>query len=156
VRLGRTAAETRLQRTVKHSLGAAIADTLPALPSMGSIVQAQDLAQLLSPPPDLGSAIPLALVIMLTLAVVPAVLARMKGHNPVLWYLYGCVFFPGALLQAVLLPNNKRRQASLISQADELERWARLRSLGLLTEAEFEEKKRQLLQAPPGSPSRLL
>jgi hypothetical protein len=121
---------------------------------MGSNVQAQDLAQILAPPPDLGSAVPLALVIMLTLAVVPAMLARMKGHNPVVWYLYGCVFFPGALLQAILLPNNKRRQPNPISQADELERWARLRTLGLLTEAEFEEKKRQLLQASPGAPDR--
>ncbi len=91
----------------------------------------------------------MAFVISLTLAVIPAVLARMKGHNPVFWYLYGCIFFPGALVQTLLLSNIKGRRADAISQADELERWARLRDRGLLTEAEFEQKKRQLLQTAP-------
>ncbi len=113
----------------------------------------QDLTQILSPPPDLASAIPLAIVILLTLAVIPAVVARLKGHNPVFWYIYGCVFLPTAILQSLFLPNRKTRQASLTSQADELERWARLRDRGLLTEVEFEEKKRQLLQTAPGAPS---
>ena len=64
-------------------------------------MQPQDLVQLLSPPGDISTALPLAMGITVVLAVIPAVLARMKGHNPVLWYLYGCVFFPGARLQAV-------------------------------------------------------
>ena len=86
------------------------------------------------------------IVITLTLAVLPAVIANLKGHNPLLWYLYGCVFFPTALLQALLLSNRKWRGADGISQADELERWARLRDVGLLTEVEFERKKKQLLR----------
>jgi hypothetical protein len=117
-------------------------------------VSPQDLAQILTPPPDLENALPLALVIMLTLAVFPAVIANMKGHNPVVWYIYGCVFLPTALVQAILLRNRKGRQTSAISQADELERWVRLRTLGLLTEAEFEKKKRQLLQTRPDSSNR--
>jgi hypothetical protein len=115
-------------------------------------LQSQDLAQILAPPPDLASAIPLAMVISLTLAVIPAVVAHMKGHNSALWYVYGCVFFPAALLHALLLPNQKWRRAGPVSQADELERWARLRDRGLLTEGEFEQKKKQLLQTAPGTP----
>jgi hypothetical protein len=123
-------------------------------------VQPQDLAQILAPPGDISTALPLAMAITVILAVIPAVVARMKGHNPVLWYLYGCVFFPGALLQVLFLSNLKRRQMGLglqagpSSQADELERWARLRDRGLLTQVEFEEKKRQLLQAAPAAPGR--
>jgi hypothetical protein len=115
-------------------------------------LQPQDLAQILAPPPDLATVIPLALAILLTLAVIPAVVAHMKGHSPVLWYLYGCVFLPSALVQSLFLPNRKTRQANLVSQADELERWARLRDRGLLTDIEFEQKKRQLLQTAPGAP----
>jgi len=122
---------------------------------MGPIVSPQDLAQLLPDTPDLENSLRMALVVMATLAVFPAVIAHMKGHNPVLWYLYGCVFLPTALLQSILLSNRKRREAGTASQADELERWARLRTLGLLTAAEFEEKKRQLLDARPGASGRL-
>jgi hypothetical protein len=119
-------------------------------------VSPQDLAQLLPDTPDLENSLRMALVIMATLAVFPAVIANMKGHNPVLWYLYGCVFLPTALLQSILLSNKKRlTQPGAASQADELERWARLRTLGLLTEAEFDEKKRQLLEARPGESGRL-
>jgi hypothetical protein len=113
----------------------------------------QDLIQALSNPPDLSSVLPMAIVIMLTLAVIPAMVARMKGHNTLLWYLYGCVFFPSALVQSLLLPTRIKRSsdAPSMSQADELERWARLRDRGLLTDAEFEQKKRQLLRSAPGA-----
>ena len=120
----------------------------------------QDLLQLFSSPPDLAEVLPLLFVIALTLAVIPAMVARMKGHNPVLWYIYGCVFFPTAFLQSLFLPTRLKRtgdvgsQANPGSQADELERWARLRDRGLLTQAEFEEKKRQLLQTAPGGGGR--
>ena len=104
----------------------------------------------------MASVLPLTLLFMFTLAVIPAVIANLKGHNPVIWYLYGCVFFIGALIQSLLLSNQKRlradpaSRANPTSQADELERWARLRDRGLLTDAEFEQKKKQLLEAGPG------
>jgi hypothetical protein len=113
-------------------------------------MQPQDITQILEPPPDLTSVIPMAIVITLSLAVIPAMVARMKGHNWVLWYLYGCIFLPSALVQSLLLRTRIRRQSDFSSQADEVERWARLRDQGLLTDAEFERKKKQVLRSGLG------
>ena len=113
----------------------------------------EQLVSLLQPPgPGMGDNVLLyTLVFSAVLGLFPALIAYMKGRNFLLWYIYGCVFFLGAIVQVMFISNAKAKPqggataASGLSQADELERFARLKDLGILTQAEFDAKKRQLL-----------
>lgn len=93
------------------------------------------------------------LIIVLIIGLIPAMIASSKGQNFILWYLYGMALWIIALPHALLLksPEQKAREDMLLrggtSSAEELERFAALKEKGLITEAEYNAKKRAILGA---------
>jgi uncharacterized membrane protein len=82
------------------------------------------------------------------LALFPALIARSKGRNFGLWYLYGLALFLIAMIHALVLKpidEDLSRMNAMAAQADALTKFAQLKKDGLITEAEFEAKKRQLM-----------
>jgi hypothetical protein len=96
-------------------------------------------------------------ITVLIIGLIPAMIASSKGRNFLLWYVYGCALFIIALVHALLLKSQaqKAHEAMIArggtSDAEELERFARLKEQGVLTDAEFQAKKRSLLAGAKGS-----
>jgi len=94
-------------------------------------------------------------VVLLVIAIIPAMIAASKGRNFLLWYIYGVALWIIALVHSVLLKSKaqeiieakalREAVAPSHSAADEIERFAKLKDSGALTEEEFQAKKRQLL-----------
>ena len=92
------------------------------------------------------------LILAVFIGLIPAAIAKNKGHGPfVLWWLYGAAIFIVAIIHAIMLkPQGEaaRRMTAPppgFSHADEIAKLADLKEKGILTEAEFESKKAQLL-----------
>lgn len=95
------------------------------------------------------------LVFLLVIALIPAMIATSKGRNFFLWYVYGLALWIIALVHALLIKSDAQKAVEAralrdaagpqLSQAEELERFAKLKADGVITEDEFLAKKRQLL-----------
>ncbi|MBB5770855.1 hypothetical protein HNP47_000824 [Brevundimonas vesicularis] len=92
------------------------------------------------------------LIIAAFIGLIPAAVAKNKGHGPFfLWWIYGAAIFIVAIIHAIMLkPQGEaaRRMTAPppgFSHADEIAKLSDLKEKGILTEAEFQAKKAQLL-----------
>lgn len=99
------------------------------------------------------------LTLCILLGIIPGVMAHQKGRNFFLWWLYGAAIFIVAIVHVILLkplpqdePLVKPTPMTPTSEADAIEKFAKLREQGFLTEAEFNAKKAQLLGLAPEPP----
>ena len=77
------------------------------------------------------------LVIALLLAIIPARIAKGKGYSFGGFYAFGAFFFPIALIVSLLMrPKNT---------ANDLLAYKQLLDQGAITQAEFEQKKREVM-----------
>lgn len=90
-------------------------------------------------------------VLIFFLAAIPANIAGKKGYSVVGFYFFGLFFFIIALIVALCLGDKKQfrnqqiTNVNNISPADEIKKYKELLDQGAITEEEFQEKKRQLL-----------
>ncbi|MDP2765659.1 MAG: SHOCT domain-containing protein [Brevundimonas sp.] len=90
------------------------------------------------------------ILIAVVIGLIPAAIASNKGQNFFLWWLYGAALWIVAIIHAIVLkgPEQMQREAAFArggSEAQELERFAKLKAEGHISEDEFAAKKRQLL-----------
>ena len=103
----------------------------------------------------------ISLIIAAGLAFIPANIAKNKGHSFGLWWFYGWMLFIVAIIHVNFIPDNNAQQThvnagahvpycppsnSVQSAADELKKYKELKDQGVITEAEFQAKKEQLLK----------
>ena len=97
----------------------------------------------------------LGLIIAAFLGLLPAVIAQLKGRSFVLWWFYGWMLFIVALIHALCLdngnsrnrrsPNMHENNISAIGSADEIIKYKKLMDDGIITQAEFDKVKREIL-----------
>lgn len=94
----------------------------------------------------------LTLVIAAGLAFIPATIAKNKGYSFGLWWFYGWMLFIVALIHALCLSDKNKatkieavKPAVPVGVAEELQKYKNLLDNGVITRAEFEAKKKQLL-----------
>lgn len=107
----------------------------------------------------------LGLIIAAGLGLIPANIAKKKGYSFGLWWFYGWMLFIVAIIHVQFIPDKNAPQngapnvngggANYLPQngvmapqsaADELRKYKELFDEGVLTEAEFQAKKEQLLK----------
>lgn len=98
-----------------------------------------------------------SLIMAAGLAFIPATIAKNKGYNFGLWWLYGWMLFIVAIIHICLIPD-KNAQQNPVSGApqisydktqavtEEIKKYKELKDLGAITEEEFLKKKEQLLK----------
>lgn len=88
------------------------------------------------------------------LGLIPAIIAKNKGYNFGLWWLYGAAIFIVAIIHALIL-QDKNTQSAIRAQkvvsedlnvADEIRKCKQLLDDGAITEEEFEQIKKRLLK----------
>ena len=98
-----------------------------------------------------------SLVIAAGVGFIPATIAKNKGYNFGIWWLYGWMLFIVAIIHVNLIPDktalhfpsnvqtyippNAGRSA-----ADELKKYKELKNQGVITEEEFQAKKDELMK----------
>ena len=99
----------------------------------------------------------LTLVIAAFLGLIPANIAKKKGHSFGLWWFYGWMLFIAAIIHVQFIEdyNAPQKKASIpaatsfsnpaFSTADEIKKYKELWDQGIITEEEFQKKKKQLL-----------
>lgn len=105
----------------------------------------------------------LGLIIAAGLGFIPANLAKNKGHNFWLWWFYGWMLFIVAIIHVNFIPDKNSpavpqnlsttatnippvtHTSSINSVADEIKKYKELLDSGIITEEEFQAKKKQLL-----------
>ncbi len=90
----------------------------------------------------------ITLSIAALLGLIPANIAKNKGYSFGLWWFYGWMLFIVAIIHVQFIPdknNPEPKTSSNVSSADELKKYNDLKEQGVITEAEFQEKKNQLL-----------
>lgn len=89
----------------------------------------------------------ITLSIAALLGLIPANIAKNKGYSFGLWWFYGWMLFIVAIIHVQFIPdkNNPVTTSSNVSYADELKKYSELKDQGVISEAEFQEKKNQLL-----------
>ena len=105
----------------------------------------------------------IGLIIGAGLAFIPANIAKNKGYSFGLWWFYGWMLFIVAIIHVNFIPDKNAPQipinttstapstpytpnsGSIHSAADELKKYKELLDAGILTEEEFQTKKKQLL-----------
>lgn len=87
------------------------------------------------------------------LGCIPASIARRKGYSFGLWWLYGWMLFLVAMIHACFLPDKNLqnilyKQNDLVHQSavEELKKYKDLMNQGVITEEEFQNKKKKLLE----------
>lgn len=91
------------------------------------------------------------------LGCIPASIAKNKGYSFGLWWLYGWLLFIAAIIHVSLIPDKNAQQTSNRfapppaptggqSAADELKKYKELLDAGVITDEEFQEKKKKLLE----------
>lgn len=97
------------------------------------------------------------LAVAALLGLIPANIAKEKGYSFGLWWFYGWMLFIVAIIHVQFIPNknedrNGYRPSSIpycppsqTSSADELRQYKELMDQGVITEEEFERKKKQIL-----------
>ena len=103
-----------------------------------------------------------SLIIAAFLGLIPANIAKKKGHSFGLWWFYGWMLFIVAIIHVQFIEDynapkiNAASAAGLapgVSAADEIKKYRDLADQGAISEDEFQEKKNQLLGAPGSSSS---
>jgi len=95
-----------------------------------------------------------SLILAACLALIPANIAKKKGHSFGLWWFYGWMLFIVAIIHvnfiddrnAVPAQTQNYPSVGVSSAADELKKYKELLDQGVITEAEFNAKKAQLLK----------
>lgn len=103
----------------------------------------------------------ISLIIAAGLAFIPANIAKNKGYSFGLWWFYGWMLFIVAIIHVSCIPDKNAQQIpaqstaqtshapilnSERSEADEIKKYKELMDQGVITEEEFQAKKRQLLK----------
>lgn len=103
----------------------------------------------------------ISLIIAAGLAFIPANIAKNKGYSFGLWWFYGWMLFIVAIIHVSCIPDKNAQQIlaqsaaqapyapilnSERSVADEIKKYKELMDQGVITEEEFQAKKRQLLK----------
>lgn len=87
------------------------------------------------------------------LGLIPAFIAKEKGYSFGLWWFYGWMLFIVAIIHILLIPDKNApvqpvpppRKAPPIGAADEIGKFKALLDSGVITQEEFDQKKKQLL-----------
>lgn len=95
----------------------------------------------------------ISLAIAACLGIIPAVIAYKKGYSFLGWWFYGWMLFIVAFIHSLFLPDKNAKAQSSIeslmhgqSVADELKKYKELKDQGVISEEEFQAKKKQLLK----------
>lgn len=100
----------------------------------------------------------ITLAVAALLGFIPANIAKNKGHSFGLWWFYGWMLFIVAIIHVQFIEdyNAPKKEmkvvttieppGSVYSTADEIKKYKELLDQGVITEAEFNRKKQQLLQ----------
>ena len=94
----------------------------------------------------------LGLAVAAVLGLIPANIAKKKGHSFGLWWFYGWMLFIVAIIHVQFIEdynqtNTMQSYAHMNgSTADEIRKYKELSEQGIITEEEFRKKKDQLLQ----------
>lgn len=98
------------------------------------------------------------LAVAAVLGLIPANIAKNKGHSFGLWWFYGWMLFIVAIIHVQFIEdyNAPKKEMNVYttnnpstpgySTADEIKKYKELLDEGVITEAEFNRKKQQLLQ----------
>lgn len=93
----------------------------------------------------------LVLVIAAGLGLIPANIAKNKGYSFGLWWLYGWMLFIVAIIHVQFIPNlnepdnNQQRYVPPAGSAEEIRKYKALLDDGMITQQEYDQKKKQLL-----------
>lgn len=102
----------------------------------------------------------ITLFIAAMLGLIPANIANQKGHDFVKWWIYGGLLFIVAIIHVQLIEDYTKTESkttqqttstpmhktvSVISVADELKKYKKLKDNGIITEEDFEARKKELL-----------
>lgn len=87
------------------------------------------------------------------LGLIPAFIAKEKGYSFGLWWLYGWMLFIVAIIHVLLIPNKNAPAQPVpapprsppVGAADEIGKFKELLDCGVITQEEFDQKKKQLL-----------
>lgn len=100
----------------------------------------------------------ITLTVAAALGLIPANIAKNKGHSFGLWWFYGWMLFIFAIIHVQFIEdyNAPQKEVKVVtkldssnmsfSTADEIKKYKELLDEGVITEAEFNRKKQQLLQ----------
>ena len=98
----------------------------------------------------------ITLVVAALLGLIPANIAKKKGHSFGLWWFYGWMLFIVAIIHVQFIEDynvpKKDNTATYnvanrgYSTAEEIKKYKELLDQGVITEAEFNRKKEQLLK----------
>ncbi len=89
----------------------------------------------------------ITLLVAAGLGLIPANIAKNKGYSFGLWWFYGWMLFIVAIIHVNLIPDkNAPVVPKGISAADELSKYKALLDDGVITQAEFDRKKADLLK----------
>ena len=101
------------------------------------------------------------LIVAALLGLIPANIAKKKGHSFGLWWFYGWMLFIVAIIHVNFIPDytaqeNTTSKSNIIpktSVADEIKKYKELLDAGAITQDEFESKKGELLNSGSTSPA---
>lgn len=85
------------------------------------------------------------------LGLIPAAIAKNKGYSFGLWWFYGWMLFIVAIIHVSLIPDKNAPPRQFVRRppppgtAAEIRRYKELLDSGVITQTEFDGKKRQLL-----------
>ena len=91
------------------------------------------------------------LIIAAFLGLIPAKIAKDKGYSFGLWWFFGWMLFIVAIIAVMFLPNKNAQDQKnnplpyVQNSADELMKYKELLDNGVITQEEFEAKKKQIL-----------
>lgn len=89
------------------------------------------------------------LAIAAVLGLIPANIAKKKGHSFGLWWFYGWMLFIVAIIHVQFIEDYNAPKQNTISvssgTADELEKFKKLLDTGVISQEEYDQKKKQLL-----------
>ena len=93
----------------------------------------------------------IVLLVAAVLGLIPANIAKNKGHSFGLWWFYGWMLFIVAIIHVQFISDlNKPTEGqsvvpSSVDTAEEIRKYKKLFDEGVITEEEFQAKKKQLL-----------
>ena len=97
----------------------------------------------------------LTLIVAAGLGLIPAYIAKEKGHSFALWWFYGWMLFIVAIVHVQFIEDYgthhqpeacvNTKDTTIIGSADEIKKYKELLDQEIITQQEFERKKRELL-----------